>query len=202
LTTEQQEAWRDSVRVAARERVRAVNDSIKRGLRKRDVPRSQCDTSDYRVVTQTRYDNRIPVAVKVPCDLSKLETSSDLPASIYDPGEELFGGLRILGLVRNQIAIDQTACVQVNERLLEGDHAILAAGQDVVGDSERFAVSDQRGNRRGVNHHLKRCDTAGAVSEGTPGPMVGWLILGLAAVVGWTALAARARSRARANGSR
>ena len=31
------------------------------------------------------------IATRIPCDVSKLETSSDLPESIYDPGEELFG---------------------------------------------------------------------------------------------------------------
>jgi hypothetical protein len=92
LTAEQRQAWRDSVRVATRERVRAVNDSIRKGLRKRDVPRSQCDTSDYRIITQTRHDGTLPVALRVPCDESKLETSPDLPKSIYDPGDELFGG--------------------------------------------------------------------------------------------------------------
>jgi hypothetical protein len=92
LNAEQQQAWRDSVRAVARERTRALNDSIKRGLRKRDVPRSQCDTSDYRIIMQTRHEGTLPVAVRAPCDVSKLETSPDLPKSIYDPGEELFGG--------------------------------------------------------------------------------------------------------------
>jgi hypothetical protein len=45
-------------------------------------------------------------------------------------------------------------------------------------------------------------DTAGAVNDDTSAPMVGWIILGLAAAIGWTALAARARSRARAGGLR
>src|SRR5213082_2107670 len=40
LTDEEQQAWRDSVRVATRARVVATNDSIRRGLRKRDIRRS------------------------------------------------------------------------------------------------------------------------------------------------------------------
>jgi hypothetical protein len=91
LTVDQERAWRDSVRQAAHARVMAINDSIHRGLRKREMQRSQCDTSDTRVVTTTRYNNRMPVATRIPCDESKLETSPDLPPSIYDPGEELFG---------------------------------------------------------------------------------------------------------------
>ena len=91
LNLEEQQMWRDSVRIVARERVRATSDSIRRGLRKRDVRRSQCDTSDVRVVTSTRYDGQLAIATRIPCDESKLETSTDLPKSIYDPGEELFG---------------------------------------------------------------------------------------------------------------
>ena len=91
LSFEEQQIWRDSVRQAARVRVRATNDSIRRGLRKRDVVRSQCDTSDFRTVTSTRYEGQLAIALRIPCDESKLETSTDLPASIYDPGEELFG---------------------------------------------------------------------------------------------------------------
>jgi hypothetical protein len=52
---------------------------------------SQCDTADVRVSSDHRFgDERVPVAVRKPCDMSTLETSPDLPASIYDPGEELF----------------------------------------------------------------------------------------------------------------
>jgi hypothetical protein len=109
LNAEQRQAWRDSVRVATRERVRAVNDSIKRGLRKRDKPRSQCDTSDYRVVYQTRHEGTLPVAVRVPCDESKLEASSDLPKSIYDPGEELFGGKELDALKSEALSLSAQA---------------------------------------------------------------------------------------------
>jgi hypothetical protein len=91
LNLEEQQMWRDSVRVATRERVRATNDSIRRGLRKREVRRAQCDTSDVRVVTSSRYDGQLAIATRIPCDESKLENSPDLPKSIYDPGEELFG---------------------------------------------------------------------------------------------------------------
>ena len=33
----------------------------------------------------------MPVAIKIPCDLKELEHSPELPPSIYDPGDELFG---------------------------------------------------------------------------------------------------------------
>lgn len=52
---------------------------------------SQCDTSEYRVTTTRRYgDARIPVAMRMPCDPDVLMTSPDLPASIYDSGDQLF----------------------------------------------------------------------------------------------------------------
>lgn len=108
LTAEQQAAWRDSVRIANRERARAVRDSIRLGLRKADRDR-ECDTSDVRVVTQRRYDSQIPIAVKIPCDLSKLENSPDLPASIYDPGEEIFGSKELDALKAEALSMSAQA---------------------------------------------------------------------------------------------
>lgn len=76
---------RDSLRTARR----ASADSIRKGLK---VVRTQCDTSDVRVVTRYRVaGSQVPVAVTIPCDEAKLARSSELPPSIYDPGEELFG---------------------------------------------------------------------------------------------------------------
>jgi hypothetical protein len=40
---------------------------------------------------RTRYDGALRVAVRMPCDTSKLATSPDLPGSIYEAGEDLFG---------------------------------------------------------------------------------------------------------------
>jgi hypothetical protein len=116
LTAEQRTAWRDSVRAASRERTRARNDSIRRGLRKPD-PR-QCDTSDTRIVTQRRNDSNLPIAIKIPCDLSKLENSPDLPPSIYDPGEEIFGGKELEALKAE--ALSMTAQAPFSLRLQSG----------------------------------------------------------------------------------
>ncbi len=38
-----------------------------------------------------RYNGTLDVLLRVPCDLESLKHSPDLPASAYDPGEELFG---------------------------------------------------------------------------------------------------------------
>ena len=108
LTVEQRQAWRDSVRQANVIHVRAVNDSIRRGLRASDHHR-ECDTSDTRVIVQSRYDNELKVALRVPCDLSKLENSPDLPGSIYDPGEELFGAKELESLKAEALSLSAQA---------------------------------------------------------------------------------------------
>lgn len=109
LTPEQRAAWRDSVRAANRARARAIEDSIRRGLRARDARRAQCDTSDTRVVTRMKNEVSLPIAVRIPCDWSKLERSSDLPPSIFDPGEELFGGMELEALKKEALAMSAQA---------------------------------------------------------------------------------------------
>lgn len=79
-------AWRDSVRTARR----AAGDTMPR----RDGVSEACDTSTTGYVVRSRYrygDTRLPVAVRVPCDVKRLAASPELPPSIYDPGEEVFG---------------------------------------------------------------------------------------------------------------
>ncbi|MDQ3951012.1 MAG: outer membrane protein assembly factor [Gemmatimonadota bacterium] len=79
------ERLRDSLRAARR----ASRDSVRGGLKRIT---SQCDTSDFRIVTRYRFGGaQVPVAVKIPCDRQKLASSPELPRSIYDAGEELFG---------------------------------------------------------------------------------------------------------------
>ena len=108
-------AQRDSLREEIRERVREMRDlppaekdsMLARYRRARDhgnkdslrlalldsrrVRRVQCDTSAWRVSTHTRFDGAVKVAQRTPCDESKLATSPELPGSIYEAGEELFG---------------------------------------------------------------------------------------------------------------
>ena len=91
LTDHEAEAWRDSVREARRTRVRAERDSVRRGLKPQMARRNQCDTADVRVTTGRRFDGVLAVATRVPCDSTVLANSPELPKSIYDPGEELFG---------------------------------------------------------------------------------------------------------------
>jgi hypothetical protein len=91
LTGAARQAWRDSVMAARNRAMRARGDSIRAGLYRRARLVSQCDTSEVRVSASRRFGNaHVPVATRIPCDLAALETSPDLPASIYDPGDQLF----------------------------------------------------------------------------------------------------------------
>jgi hypothetical protein len=47
--------------------------------------------TSYDAGTQERYDGALPVRVRRPCDETSLATSPDLPASPFEPGEQLFG---------------------------------------------------------------------------------------------------------------
>lgn len=86
---------RDSLRAAgldsaeARDSVRAVfarADSLRRARRD-----ERCKNEGTYTVYQRRGNGSLEMAVEVPCDISVLATSAELPPSIYDPGEELFG---------------------------------------------------------------------------------------------------------------
>jgi hypothetical protein len=90
LDAEGRAAWRDSVRLARRARIRAENDSIRQGLKVREPRVMVCDTAETRVSTSRRYEGTLAIAMRIPCDPDKLEHSPELPASIYDPGEEVF----------------------------------------------------------------------------------------------------------------
>ncbi|MCC7194332.1 MAG: hypothetical protein IT356_02120 [Gemmatimonadaceae bacterium] len=50
-----------------------------------------CASSGEYVTYRSRYDGALRVATRIPCDSTRLANSPDLPASIYDAGDELFG---------------------------------------------------------------------------------------------------------------
>jgi hypothetical protein len=47
--------------------------------------------STYFAGTRTRHDGALRMAVRMPCDPQKLANSPELPGSIYEPGEAIFG---------------------------------------------------------------------------------------------------------------
>ncbi|MEP6856869.1 MAG: ShlB/FhaC/HecB family hemolysin secretion/activation protein [Gemmatimonadales bacterium] len=67
-----------------------ARDSVSRAAR-RELRRNECKTGTERVRRQNRSDEGLRILVRVPCDTIALAHSSDLPKSIYDDGEALFG---------------------------------------------------------------------------------------------------------------
>ncbi|MDB4914564.1 MAG: hypothetical protein JWM95_2208 [Gemmatimonadetes bacterium] len=118
LDAVQARAWLDSARKVARARTRASDDSVRKGLKVVAKRVNQCDTSDTRIVMQTRYDSDLKIAIRMPCDLSKLETSADLPASIYDSGEETFGATELDELKKQALSLGAQAPLQLRLSLL------------------------------------------------------------------------------------
>lgn len=74
----------------------AVRDSVRQFYARRDSLfraerlQSCASTGTYRTY-QVRSNRALAMAVDVPCDRAALATSAELPPSIYDAGEELFG---------------------------------------------------------------------------------------------------------------
>ena len=50
-----------------------------------------CMPGDTITTTELRYNQSVPVAVRIPCDKAALASSPALPQSIFDPSDELFG---------------------------------------------------------------------------------------------------------------
>lgn len=81
-----------------------ARDSLSRA-RRVEARRTECDRGDFRERVLTRFDNTLPVAVRVPCDTLALVRSADLPASPFDEGEELFGSAERDELVSMALAL-------------------------------------------------------------------------------------------------
>jgi hypothetical protein len=84
--------WRDLTpeqRKERRERI-AEADSVRRDQRKAEK-KAQCEKSGTYTEYDSRYNGTVHTAVVVPCDSTALARSPDLPGSLYEPGEELFG---------------------------------------------------------------------------------------------------------------
>lgn len=90
------DSLRDSLRTAGLDSA-AVRDSVRRTYVVRDSLRkvareAECATAGHYTEYRSRVeDTQLAVAIEVPCDREKLRNSPELPPSIYDEGEELFG---------------------------------------------------------------------------------------------------------------
>jgi hypothetical protein len=74
----------------------AVRDSVRTFYARADTLRraerlGQCERDSTYVQYSSRENGRLPMAIRIPCDRRKLTESAELPPSLYDPGEELFG---------------------------------------------------------------------------------------------------------------
>lgn len=103
LSEEEVEKWRDSVADVRRERRRALRDSVQQGLR---PDPDACDSTGMRVRTRSREDDGgVKVAIRVPCDASVLANSPELPKSIWDDGEEIFGSAERDALIAEALSL-------------------------------------------------------------------------------------------------
>lgn len=91
--TVRQRAVRDSLRKAGLTPARIDSMTSERARVVADSLRRRCEASpDSQVVRHIRrYQSSVDVLVRTPCDLQSLRHSPELPASAYDPGEEVYG---------------------------------------------------------------------------------------------------------------
>jgi hypothetical protein len=118
LSETQRDAWRDSVRAVRRAARRAEADSVRRGLKPAAKRVSVCDTASVRVTTRRRSDSGLAVATRIPCNDSLLIQSPDLPPSIYDPGDELFGEADLQALKSEALSMSAQAPFSLRMRML------------------------------------------------------------------------------------
>jgi hypothetical protein len=79
----------------------------------------RCDNTDHRVIDVDRYrDTRIATTVRIPCDINSLETSPDLPPSIYDPGEQLFDFAARDALIKEALTLTAQPPLTLNPKEL------------------------------------------------------------------------------------
>jgi hypothetical protein len=67
-----------------------ASDSVSRAAR-REVRRNECKQGTERVRAHHNRDEDLQILVRVPCDTVALAHSTELPKSIYDEGEQVFG---------------------------------------------------------------------------------------------------------------
>ncbi len=67
-----------------------ARDSVSRAAR-RERRRSECKTGTERTRRENRSDEGLRILIRIPCDTIALAHSSELPKSIYDEGEAVFG---------------------------------------------------------------------------------------------------------------
>lgn len=81
-----------------------ATDSVSRAAR-RDRRRVECESGTDRVRRQNRDEENLRILVRIPCDTAALARSPDLPGSIYDEGESVFGSAERDALVAEALTL-------------------------------------------------------------------------------------------------
>ena len=85
-------SWRNLSREERRERNRTIaRAAAERAEQRQKAREAECASTGYYTRSWDRYEGTLRTATRMPCDSAALVNSPDLAASIYDPGEELFG---------------------------------------------------------------------------------------------------------------
>ena len=87
-TTPRRNLSREERRARNREIARVAGELAERRTQMRE---KECAETGSYTREWDRYEGALRMAVKQPCDSARLATSPDLPPSIYDSGEQLFG---------------------------------------------------------------------------------------------------------------
>jgi hypothetical protein len=85
-----------------------AQDSVSRAAR-RERHRNECKTGTERARIERQDDAKMNILVRVPCDTIALARSSELPKSIYDSGDELFGSADRDELIRQALTLGAQA---------------------------------------------------------------------------------------------
>ncbi|MDQ6870911.1 MAG: hypothetical protein M3037_02740 [Gemmatimonadota bacterium] len=81
-----------------------ARDSVSRAAR-RELRRSECKNGTERIRTQYRSNETLRIRVVTPCDSIALAHSPELPKSIYDDGEAVFGSAERDALVAEALTL-------------------------------------------------------------------------------------------------
>jgi hypothetical protein len=81
-----------------------ASDSVSRAAR-RERHESECTQGTQRVRVHERSEEGLQIMVRTPCDTIALARSADLPKSIYDEGEEVFGSAERDALVSEALTL-------------------------------------------------------------------------------------------------
>lgn len=85
-------SWRNLPVEERRARNRAISRAaVERAEARRQAREAECASTGSFTRDYNRYEGTLRMAVRVPCDSSVLINSPDLPKSIFDSGEEVFG---------------------------------------------------------------------------------------------------------------